>query len=155
MNTLDLGNLKIVNLFFKPAGLLIGGKLRKRLMDPMATLKAANVQPGQIILEVGCGTGFFTIPVAELVGEKGCVVALDASSGFLKEVSRKVNIANLKNVRIVQKDALNTELDTESIDKALLVGVLPFPLLPLGKLLPEGVKTRRQYGCMAVSSIGT
>ncbi len=150
MNTEDLGNSKIVNLVFKPAGLLMGSKLRKRLMPPESTLKIANVQLGQIILEVGCGTGFFTIPAAEMVGDEGRILALDASSGFLKEVSKKVKGSNLNNVRIIQRDALHTGLDTESIDKALLFGVIPFPLLPLDKLLPEMHRVLKPSGTMSV-----
>jgi len=137
MKTEDLGNSKIINLFFKPAGILMGSMLRKWLMNPVRTLKNADVQSGQTILEVGCGTGFFTIPAAEMVSDQGCVIAMDASSGFLKEVTRKVEEANIKNVRIMQKDALSTGLETASIDMVLLFGVIPFPLLPLDKLLPE------------------
>jgi demethylmenaquinone methyltransferase/2-methoxy-6-polyprenyl-1,4-benzoquinol methylase len=61
MKTEDLGNSKILNLFFKPAGSLMGSRLRTCLRNPVNTLKIADIQPGQTILEVGCGTGFFTI----------------------------------------------------------------------------------------------
>ena len=137
MKTEDLGNSKILNLFFKPSGMMMGSDVRKWLMNPVKQLRVADIQPGQTILEVGCGTGFFTIPAAQMVGDQGGIVAMDASSGFLKEVTKKVQMANLKNVRIMQKDALNTGLETGSIDKVLLFGVIPFPLLPLDKLLPE------------------
>lgn len=150
MKTEDLGKSKILNLFFKPAGLLMGSRLRKWLMDPVKTLKITDIQPGQTILEVGCGTGFFTILAAQMVGEQGFVVAMDASSGFLKEVAKKVEKANLKNVSIVQRDALNTGLETESIDKALLFGVIPFPLLPLDKLLPEIHRVLKPGATMSV-----
>jgi demethylmenaquinone methyltransferase/2-methoxy-6-polyprenyl-1,4-benzoquinol methylase len=150
MNTEDLGNSRLLNLIFKPSGLLMGSKLRNWLMNPVKTLSIAGIQPGQTVLEVGCGTGFFTIPAAQMVGEQGCIVALDASSGFLKEVAKKVQKAKLKNVRIMQKDALNTGLETESIDKAILFGVLPFPLLPLDKLLPEMYRVLKPDATMAV-----
>lgn len=150
MKTEDLGNSKIVNLFFKPAGILMGSRLRKWLMNPVNTLKITAIQPGQTILEVGCGTGFFTIPAAKIVGDQGCIVAMDASSGFLKEVTRKVKEANIKNVRIVQKDALNTGLETASIDKVLLFGVIPFPLLPLDKLVPEMHRVLKPGATMSV-----
>lgn len=137
MNTDELGNSKLVNLFFKPAGMLMGSRVRKWLMNPVSTLQIADVQSGQTVLEVGCGTGFFTLPAAQIVGDHGCIVALDASSGFLKVIARKVQEAKVENVRIVQCDALNSGLETASIDKVLLFGVIPFPLLPLNKLLPE------------------
>jgi ubiquinone/menaquinone biosynthesis C-methylase UbiE len=130
MNTEDLGNSKLLNLVFKPAGILMGSKLRKWLMNPVKTLQSANVQPSQKILEVGCGTGFFTIPAANMIGDQGSLIAMDPSSGFLKVVARKVKNANLNNINIFQRDALNTGLETASVDKVLLLGVIPFPLLP-------------------------
>jgi demethylmenaquinone methyltransferase/2-methoxy-6-polyprenyl-1,4-benzoquinol methylase len=78
MKTEDLGNSKLLNLFFKPAGLLMGSRVRKWLMNPVKTLRIADIQTGQTILEVGCSTGFFTIPAAQMVGDQGCIVAMDA-----------------------------------------------------------------------------
>jgi len=150
MKTEDLGNSRLLNLIFKPAGILMGSKLRKWLMDPVKTLQIADVQPAQKILEVGCGTGFFTIPAAKMIGEKGSLIAMDASSGYLKVVSKKVKKANLNNVSIVQRDALDTGLETASIDKVLLFGVIPFPLLPLDKLLPEMHRVLKADATMAV-----
>jgi demethylmenaquinone methyltransferase/2-methoxy-6-polyprenyl-1,4-benzoquinol methylase len=150
MKTEDLGNSKILTLIFKPAGMLMGSRVRQWLMNPVKTLQAADVQPAQTILEVGCGTGFFTVPAAQMIGDQGSLVAMDASSGFLEEVARKVQKAKLNNVRIVQRDALNTDLETASIDKVLLFGVIPFPLLPLDRLLPEMHRVLKPEGTMAV-----
>jgi demethylmenaquinone methyltransferase/2-methoxy-6-polyprenyl-1,4-benzoquinol methylase len=150
MKTEDLGNSKIVNLIFKPAGILMGSRVRKWLMDPVKTLQIADVQPAQTILEVGCGTGFFTIPAAQMIGDRGSLVAMDASSGFLEEVAKKVQKAHLNNIRILQRDALNTGLEAASIDKVLLFGVIPFPLLPLDKLLPEMHRILKPDSTMAV-----
>ncbi len=150
MKTEDLGNLKILNLIFKPAGFFMGSRLRKWLMNPVKTLQIAGVQPSQSILEVGCGTGFFTIPAAKMIGDQGSLVAMDASSGFLKVVAGKVEKSNLNNVSIVQRDALNSGLETASIDKVLLFGVIPFPLLPLDKLLPEMHRVLKPNATMSI-----
>lgn len=150
MKTEDLGNSKILNLLFKPAGLLMGSKVRQWFFDPVKTLRGADIQSGQTILEVGCGPGFFTIPAARLIGDQGCLVAMDVSSRFIEQVSKKVQSADLKNVRIVKRDALDTGLDTASIDKVLLLGVIPFPLLPLNRLLPEMHRVLKPEGTLAV-----
>ena len=150
MKTEDLGNLKVLNYIFKPAGIMMGSELRRRLSDPVKTLHGADIQSGQSILEVGCGTGFFTIPAAQMLGDQGNLVALDVSSGFIEQVTEKVQNADLKNVRIVKRDALDTGLDTASIDKVLLFGVIPFPLLPLNQLLPEMHRVLKPEGTMAV-----
>ena len=128
----------------------MGSRLRKWLMDPVKTLRLADVQPSQHILEVGCGTGFFTIPAANMIGDQGTLIAMDVSAGFLKVVAKKVKSANLNHVRIIQRDALNTGLETASIDKTLLLGVIPFPLLPLDKLLPEMHRVLKPGATMAV-----
>ena len=119
-------------------------------MNPVKTLQGAGIQPGQSVLEVGCGTGFFTIPAAKIIGEEGCLVAMDALSDFIKKVSKKVQSADLKNVRVVKRDALNTGLDAATIDIALLFGVLPWPALPLNRLLPEMHRVLKPEGRLAV-----
>ncbi len=69
MKTENLGNSRILNLLFKPAGAMMGSKVRQWLSDPVKTLQGAGIKSGQIILEVGSGTGFFTIPAAQLIGD--------------------------------------------------------------------------------------
>ncbi len=146
----DLGNSKFLNMFFKPAGAMMGSKLRKWLANPTKTLNGANVDAGQTILEVGCGTGFFTIPAAEMIGDHGSLIAMDASAGFIKVVSKKVEQAGLENVRSIQRDALKTGLESASVDMVLLFGVIPFPLLPLKRLLPEMHRVLKPDGTLAV-----
>jgi len=58
MNTEDLGNSKVLNFLFKPAGAMMGSRLRQWLMNPVKTLQGSDIQRGQTVLEVGCGTGF-------------------------------------------------------------------------------------------------
>ncbi|UCF94760.1 MAG: class I SAM-dependent methyltransferase [Desulfobacterales bacterium] len=150
MKTEDLGNSKILNLIFKPAGLLMGSRLRKWLFNPVKTLQGADVKSGETILEVGCGTGFFTIPAAQMIGDQGCLVAMDVLSGYIEQVSKKVRAADLKNVRVVKRNAVDTGLEAASIDKVLLFGVVPFPSLPLNRLLPEMHRILKPEGSLAV-----
>ena len=56
---------------FKMMSLIHDNPLRRNFTDPYKTLKAAGLKPGQKVLEIGCGPGFFTIPAAKIVGEKG------------------------------------------------------------------------------------
>ena len=150
MNTEDLGNSKILNLLFKPAGKIMGSRVRHWLMNPEKTLRGACIQAGQTVLEVGCGTGFFTIPDARMIGDDGCLVAMDPLSDFIKAVSIKVESAGLKNVRVVKRDALDTGLDDASMDITILFGVLPWPALPLNRLLPEMHRVLKPDGAVAV-----
>jgi demethylmenaquinone methyltransferase/2-methoxy-6-polyprenyl-1,4-benzoquinol methylase len=150
MNTEELGNLRILNWIFKPAGFMMESRLRQWLMNPVKTLQGAGIKPGQTVLEVGCGTGFFTLPAAKLLGDRGCLVAMDPLQDYVKRVSKKVQSAGLPNVRVVKRDALDTGLDAASMDMVLLFGVIPFPSLPLNRLLPEMHRVLKPEGSMAV-----
>jgi hypothetical protein len=50
---------------------------RYRFFDPVTIPEGAGIRSGEEVLEIGCGTGFFTVPAAELVGNKGRVYAVD------------------------------------------------------------------------------
>src|SRR5512144_3220087 len=53
-------------------------------------LRLANVQEGQHVLDVACGTGRGTVGLAQAVGAKGRVDALDLSEAMLAQASAKI-----------------------------------------------------------------
>jgi len=93
-------------------------------VNPYKLLNSAGLKPGQKVLEIGCGPGFFTIPAAKIVGEKGSVYALDINPVAIKTVRRKIKEKGLKNVKVILADASETGLPEESVDVAFLFGVI-------------------------------
>lgn len=150
MDAEKLGQSRFLNFLLKPAGLSMESRWRHWLSPPSKTLQGADVISGQTVLEVGCGTGFFTLPAAEMIGETGHLIAMDSLSGFIERVKKKVQDAGLKNVEVVRRDALNTGLNTASIDLVLLLGVVPQATLPLDRLLPEMHRVLKVEGTLAV-----
>jgi demethylmenaquinone methyltransferase/2-methoxy-6-polyprenyl-1,4-benzoquinol methylase len=150
MDAEQLGKSRFLNLLFKPSGAVMESRLRRWLFDPRRTLRGADLRPKQTVLEVGCGTGFFTLLAAEMIGDDGHLIAMDSLSNFVDRVSEKVKDAGLKNVEVVRRDALNTRLASASVDVVLLFGVVPFPTLPLSRLLPEMHRVLREEGTLAV-----
>ncbi len=150
LDTEKLGNSRIANLIFKLSGMTMESRLRNWLFDPRKTLAGAGLRPGDTVLEVGCGTGFFTLPTARMIGETGHLIAMDPMSGFVDRVKEKLREAGLANVEVIRRDALNTRLDDASVDAALLFGVVPYPTLPLDRLLPEMHRVLRPQGTLAV-----
>lgn len=150
MDAEKLGRSRILNFLARPGGAVMKSRIRHWLFDPRKTLQGANIKPGQTVLEVGSGTGFFTIPAAAMIGEHGHLIAMDPLSDFVDVVKNKVCDAGLKNVEILRRDALDTRLDASSVDLVLLFGVVPFPTLPLSRLLPEMHRVLRVDGTMAV-----
>jgi ubiquinone/menaquinone biosynthesis C-methylase UbiE len=150
MNTETIAESALGKFYIKLLAAGMESRFRYRFFGPVNILKGADIQPGQIVLEVGCGTGYFTLPAARLIGEQGCLVAMDVLSESVELVSKKVQKAGLKNVRMVKGDALDTGLDAESFNVVLLFGVIPAPMLPLNRLLPEMHRLLKANGSLAV-----
>ncbi len=150
MDAKKLGKIRFLNRFFSLAGKIMESRLRRWLMPPERTLRGAGLEPGQTVLEAGCGTGFFTLDAAEMIGETGNLIALDPLNDFVERVKEKVAKAGLGNVEVMRRDALETGLEMASVDVALLFGVLPFPTLPLDRLLPEMHRVLKAGGRLAV-----
>ena len=93
-------------------------------VNPYKLLDAAGLKPGQKVLEVGCGPGFFTISAAKIVGAEGVVYALDVNPFAIEAVQRKVEKEGLDNVKILFADAARTGLPDESVDLAFLFGII-------------------------------
>ena len=104
--------------------------------NPYKLLKAAGLKPGQKVLEVGCGPGFFTIPAAKIVGENGLVYAIDIHPLAMKRVKAKVGREGIQNVKPVLANASDTGLPDESVDLAFLFG-LPFVAGGLENVISE------------------
>jgi len=83
-----------------------------------------ELQPGMAVLDVGCGPGRLTIPVARQVGQQGEVVAMDIQPGMLRRAREKAQTANLSNIRFLQAGAGEGKLERGRYDRALLVTVL-------------------------------
>jgi ubiquinone/menaquinone biosynthesis C-methylase UbiE len=63
--------------------------LLRRLAQNPDRLLSGLVSEGQAVLDIGCGPGYFTIPLAHRVGERGQVVAIDLQEEMLEIVRRK------------------------------------------------------------------
>jgi ubiquinone/menaquinone biosynthesis C-methylase UbiE len=150
MSIETFANTKTGHFIVSMLGAAMESRFRYRFFGPMHILQGADIHPGQTVLEVGCGTGFFTLPAAQVIGDQGCLVAMDVVPASVETVSKKVQTANLKNVRVVKGDAMNTMLDAGSFDAVLLFGVIPAPMLPLDRLLPEMHRVLKPEGTLAV-----
>ena len=102
MNTETFAQTSFGKLFVKLLASGMESKFRYRYFPPLNIIKGAGMESGQSVLEIGCGTGFFTIPTAKLIGDKGSLTAIDILQGSVDLVSQKVKDADLKNVRVIK-----------------------------------------------------
>jgi SAM-dependent methyltransferase len=138
------------HVLFRLIAPVMESPLRRRFFSPVRTLRDAGVRSGQKVLEVGPGTGFFTVPAAELVGDEGRVVAIDPHPLAIEQVARKIRDVGLTNVSLIKADATEAGLASGSIDLVLLFGVIPSATLPLDRLLPETHRLLKPEGALAV-----
>ena len=72
--------------------------LRRKWRKPEITLKAVGLRAGMVFMDIGCGDGFFTIPAAQLVGEKGVVYAVDTDAAAVEKLNDKAGEKGLANI---------------------------------------------------------
>lgn len=96
-------------------------------LPPEPVLQAAGVRSGEVVVDVGAGTGFWTAPLARLVAPTGTVFAVDVEPVMLDEIRTLVAEQALSNVSVVQSDEVSIPLDDGLADLVLLGFVLHEP----------------------------
>ena len=91
---------------------------RDRLREVLAP------RPGERVLEIGPGTGYYTLELAEWLAPKGHVDVLDIQQEMLDHTMRRVFEAGIPNVTPTQGDAQDLPYDDDYFDAAVLVTVL-------------------------------
>jgi ubiquinone/menaquinone biosynthesis C-methylase UbiE len=98
-----------------------GAALEQKAIEIMRRIGIKN---GQTVLDFGCGSGTYTIPVAKIVGKKGKVYALDKDKNALDNLMKRAELGRLKNIgRMATSGELRIELPDESVDITLLFDV--------------------------------
>lgn len=150
MDTEALGQTRIGRFFMGIMAAIMESRLRYKFFGPKKILEGARIKEGMKVLEVGCGTGFFTINASKMIGENGLLISMDISPLSVEMVTKKLEKANLKNVKVIKGNALNTKLETSGLDEILIFGVIPAPMLPMDKLLSEMHRILKPNGIMAI-----
>lgn len=79
-------------------------------------LTRSGAAPGERVLEIGCGTGAFTVPLAEAVGAGGEVLGGDISTAMLAGARKRLAEAGRRNVTLVEADAQTHRFDPGRFD---------------------------------------
>jgi SAM-dependent methyltransferase len=87
-------------------------------------LRFAAIQPGQTILDVGCGGGIDTILAARRTGASGRVIALDFLPEMLRRTEGAAEEAGLENVETVEGEMEAIPLPDASVDQIISNGVI-------------------------------
>jgi len=147
------GKSKMGRFVFKKLLAILESPLRYRFNNPEKLVKASGIKSGQTVLEVGCGSGFFTVSASEMVGDQGLVHAIDLHPMAVRETSKRINDLNITNVKVTKADAHDTGLADASFDLILLYGVIPAPVISLERLSKEIHRLLKPAGILAVWTV--
>jgi SAM-dependent methyltransferase len=79
-----------------------------------AALKMAAPQPGERVIDIGCGCGDTSIEIARIVGQAGAVLGIDVSQPMLEVARARGGLANCAHLSFREADASETELPTNT-----------------------------------------
>jgi len=83
-----------------------------------------GLQAGEIVADIGAGTGIFSIPLARAVGPNGRVYSVEIDEGFLPIIQRKASEQGVGNVTTVLGEFTDPKLPRRDVDVAFFHDVL-------------------------------
>jgi ubiquinone/menaquinone biosynthesis C-methylase UbiE len=97
------------------------GRLRRKAVN------ALHLEPGQVVLDLGCGTGRNFPYIMEHIGSQGLLIGLDYTPAMLQEAEQLIQRRHWSNVELIQADAaeLSLEQPVDAAVSTLAMSVIP------------------------------
>jgi len=108
------------------AGYLLASSVRKLRQSPEKILDGL-VAPGMTVLDLGCAMGFFSFPMARMVGVEGRVICVDVQQKMLDVLGKRAKRCGLSRRLVLHKcqdDTLGLNEYLGQVDFALLFAVM-------------------------------
>jgi SAM-dependent methyltransferase len=97
----------------------------RALLQPVApAVRAFQLRPGDTVLEIGAGPGYFTVEAGRTVGAAGRIVCLDVQPGMIATLRGRLDARGVDNTRLLVGDAISLPLADHCVDRAFLVAVI-------------------------------
>ena len=96
---------------------------RDEYQKPDAVIAALQVTPGQVVADIGAGTGYFSVRLARAVGDAGRVYAVDVNADMAQHLNRRVRDANIANIVGVLAPPDDPLLREQSVDLVFICDV--------------------------------
>jgi ubiquinone/menaquinone biosynthesis C-methylase UbiE len=90
---------------------------------PTKVIDALELKGGEVVADLGAGSGYFTFKLAPKVGEKGKVLAVDIQDEMIAELKKRIEKNKVANVETVQCTESDPKLPEEGVDIVLMVDV--------------------------------
>ncbi len=117
---------------------------REEEEHPAKVLESLDLRPGEVVADLGAGSGYFTFRIAPKVGNIGKVLAVEIQEAMLNALRARASSLKATNVEVVQGSEIDPHLPASSVDLVLIVDVyheLAYPFEVMTKVR-EGLKPR-------------
>jgi len=107
---------------------VIASEFRRKLQPEKKIVEWSGIKPGMTVLELGCGSGVYTIALARAVGNQGKLYVVDMQQAMIDRLKRRLakpEYSEFTNIEIRLANAYDLPFTNESIDLVVMVGVLP------------------------------
>jgi ubiquinone/menaquinone biosynthesis C-methylase UbiE len=97
----------------------------EREREERCSLMVTNlgVKPGMVVCDMGCGNGFYSLKLAQMVGTEGEVLAVDIQPEMLVLLKQRAARAKLTNIKPIQGTLIDPKLPEGKVDLILCVDV--------------------------------
>ena len=94
--------------------------MREAYQKPEEVVKALDIREGEVIADIGAGSGYFTFRLAHAVGETGRVYAVDVSPDMILHLNRRIRELNSRNVVTILCAPDDPLLADASVDRVFI-----------------------------------
>jgi SAM-dependent methyltransferase len=109
-------------------GRFLDSDLRRWMQPPGPIMERSEITEGKQVLEIGCGSGAYTLFAARAVGAGGEVCALDIQAAMLEQLARKLEqpaYRDIGNIRLYRQSAYALPFEDQTFDVVYMITVLP------------------------------
>ena len=96
---------------------------RDEYQKPHEVIHALALKPGEVVADIGAGTGYFTFHLARHVGDKGKVYAIDVSPDMIRHINRRIRETKSTNVVSLLADTDDPLLPDGSVNRFFICDV--------------------------------
>jgi arsenite methyltransferase len=96
---------------------------RDLYQKPHEVIHALAIRPGEVIADIGAGSGYFTFHLARHVGDKGKVYAVDVSPDMVRHINRRIRDTKVTNVVSILADPDDPLLPDQSVNRFFICDV--------------------------------
>ena len=86
-------------------------------------VKSLELKPGMVVADIGAGSGVISALIAEKIGPKGYVIAVDVQQKMLDRLKKRMRVLGVKNVKPHKGTQKSAKLKPASVDLVILVDV--------------------------------